>query len=126
MKEIAGASKRAQRIADVRVQAPAADEDETACGKENEREPWGETIDCGHWTETLGSTMLTVLTYLVMFTLSTSMWFHMKTSPRRPSHHGDLRQAPVDAAIELLRNRGPDALTLRCPARAAVPPQAAA
>lgn len=49
----------------------------------------------------------------------------MKTRPRRPYHHGDLRQALVDAAIELLRKSGPDALTLRGAARAAGVSQAA-
>jgi AcrR family transcriptional regulator len=45
--------------------------------------------------------------------------------PRRPYHHGDLRQALVDAAIELLREEGPEALTLRGAARAAGVSQAA-
>lgn len=45
--------------------------------------------------------------------------------PRRPYHHGDLRQALVDAAIELLREGGPEALTLRGVARAAGVSQAA-
>nr|MDP9179551.1 TetR/AcrR family transcriptional regulator [Gemmatimonadota bacterium] len=45
--------------------------------------------------------------------------------PRRPYHHGDLRQALVDAAIELLRKSGPEALTLRGAARAAGVSQAA-
>src|SRR5688500_8832932 len=49
----------------------------------------------------------------------------MKTRPRRPYHHGDLRQALVDAAIELHRKSGPDALTLRGAARAAGVSQAA-
>lgn len=49
----------------------------------------------------------------------------MKTHPRRPYHHGDLRQALVDAAIELLRKSGLDALTLRGAARAAGVSQAA-
>ena len=47
----------------------------------------------------------------------------MKT--RRPYHHGDLRQALVDAAIDLLRESGPEALTLRGAARAAGVSQAA-
>jgi AcrR family transcriptional regulator len=46
-------------------------------------------------------------------------------TPRRPYHHGDLRQALVDAAIELLRDGGPEALTLRGAARAAGVSQAA-
>jgi AcrR family transcriptional regulator len=46
-------------------------------------------------------------------------------TPRRPYHHGDLRQALVDAAIELLRQGGPEALTLRGVARAAGVSQAA-
>ena len=45
--------------------------------------------------------------------------------PRRPYHHGDLRQALVDAAIDLLRESGPEALTLRGAARAAGVSQAA-
>jgi AcrR family transcriptional regulator len=45
--------------------------------------------------------------------------------PRRPYHHGDLRQALVDAAIDLLREEGPEALTLRGAARAAGVSQAA-
>lgn len=49
----------------------------------------------------------------------------MKTRSRRPYHHGDLRQALVDAAIELLRKSGPEALTLRGAARAAGVSQAA-
>jgi AcrR family transcriptional regulator len=44
---------------------------------------------------------------------------------RRPYHHGDLRQALVDAAIDLLRESGPEALTLRGAARAAGVSQAA-
>lgn len=42
-----------------------------------------------------------------------------------PYHHGDLRQALVDAAIGLLRESGPEALTLRGVARAAGVSQAA-
>lgn len=40
---------------------------------------------------------------------------------RRPRtyHHGDLRQALLSAAVELLRTGGPEALTLRAVARAA-------
>lgn len=45
--------------------------------------------------------------------------------PRRPYHHGDLRQALVDVAIDLLRESGPEALTLRGAARAAGVSQAA-
>jgi len=43
------------------------------------------------------------------------------TSPadRRPYHHGDLRRALLDAALALLRESGPEALTLRGVARAA-------
>jgi AcrR family transcriptional regulator len=37
----------------------------------------------------------------------------------RPYHHGDLRRALLDAALTILRERGPDALTLRGVARAA-------
>ena len=37
----------------------------------------------------------------------------------RPYHHGDLRRALLDAALAILRERGPDALTLRGVARAA-------
>lgn len=40
-------------------------------------------------------------------------------SARRPYHHGDLRQALIDAAVDLLRERGAEALTLRAVARAA-------
>jgi AcrR family transcriptional regulator len=43
----------------------------------------------------------------------------------RPYHHGDLRQALVDAAIKLLRKKGLDALTLRGVAREAGVSQAA-
>jgi AcrR family transcriptional regulator len=38
---------------------------------------------------------------------------------RAAYHHGDLRRALVDAAIPLLRDGGPEALTLRAVARAA-------
>jgi AcrR family transcriptional regulator len=44
---------------------------------------------------------------------------------RHPYHHGDLRQALVDAAIELLREGGVSALTLRAAARRAGVSQAA-
>jgi AcrR family transcriptional regulator len=37
----------------------------------------------------------------------------------RPYHHGDLRRALLDASLTILRERGPDALTLRGVARAA-------
>src|SRR5215208_5503789 len=37
----------------------------------------------------------------------------------RPYHHGDLRRALLDASLELLRDGGPEALTLRGAARAA-------
>ena len=37
----------------------------------------------------------------------------------RPYHHGDLRQALVEAAVDLLRQGGVEALTLRAVARAA-------
>ncbi len=40
-------------------------------------------------------------------------------SARRPYHHGDLRQALIDAAVDLLREKGAEALTLRAVARAA-------
>jgi AcrR family transcriptional regulator len=46
-------------------------------------------------------------------------------SAARPYHHGDLRQALVDAAIQILRKEGPDGLTLRAVARAAGVSQAA-
>ena len=46
-------------------------------------------------------------------------------TPRRPYHHGDLRQALVEAALDLLRESGPEALTLRGAARAAGVSQAA-
>ena len=74
--------------------------------------------------------MLTSLTYLLMLTLST----HIPRMPRstpgsasapRPYHHGDLRDALVRSAVELLRAEGPDALTLRGVARAAGVSQAA-
>lgn len=39
-------------------------------------------------------------------------------SAPRPYHHGDLRQALLDAAVDLLREKGAEALTLRGVARA--------
>jgi AcrR family transcriptional regulator len=43
-----------------------------------------------------------------------------RAAPRRRTyHHGDLRQALLDAAVELLREKGIEALTLRAVARAA-------
>src|SRR5688500_15183052 len=42
-----------------------------------------------------------------------------KQGRKRGYHHGDLRQALLDAALPLLRKGGPDALTLRAVARAA-------
>ena len=33
----------------------------------------------------------------------------------RPYHHGDLRRALLDAALPLIREGGPEALTLRAP-----------
>jgi AcrR family transcriptional regulator len=70
--------------------------------------------------------MFTPSTYLRMLTLSTHI-SGVKRSDRssrrapdaRPYHHGDLRQALVRAAIDLLRTQGPEALTLRGVARAA-------
>jgi len=47
------------------------------------------------------------------------------TRPPRPYHHGDLRQALVDGAIRILREEGPEGLTLRAVARAAGVTQAA-
>src|SRR5919107_731159 len=44
---------------------------------------------------------------------------------RKTYHHGDLRQALLDAALELLRAEGAAALTLRAVARAAGVSQAA-
>jgi AcrR family transcriptional regulator len=41
------------------------------------------------------------------------------SSAPRPYHHGDLRQALLDAAVALLREGGAEALTLRAVARAA-------
>ena len=37
----------------------------------------------------------------------------------RPYHHGDLRRALLEAALAILRERGPEGLTLRAVARAA-------
>ena len=42
-----------------------------------------------------------------------------RRTPRRTYHHGDLRQALLDAACEILRTKGVEALTLRAVARAA-------
>src|SRR5687768_2538693 len=42
-----------------------------------------------------------------------------KRARKRAYHHGDLRQALLDAALPLLRTGGPQALTLRAVARAA-------
>ena len=44
---------------------------------------------------------------------------------RKTYHHGDLRQALIDAALDLLREQGAEALTLRAVARAAGVSQAA-
>ena len=49
----------------------------------------------------------------------------MPSRDRQPYHHGDLRQALVDAAIGLLREGGVSALTLRAAARKAGVSQAA-
>jgi AcrR family transcriptional regulator len=49
----------------------------------------------------------------------------MPSRSRQPYHHGDLRQALVDAAIDLLRAGGVGALTLRAAARKAGVSQAA-
>lgn len=43
----------------------------------------------------------------------------MTSQADRPYHHGDLRQALIDAATELLREGGPEALSLRAAARKA-------
>jgi AcrR family transcriptional regulator len=72
--------------------------------------------------------MLTSLTYLPMLTLSTHIPSMPKSPARstsKPYHHGDLRDALVRSATELLRSEGPDALTLRGVARAAGVSQAA-
>jgi len=43
-----------------------------------------------------------------------------RAAPRRRTyHHGDLRRALLDAAVELMREQGAEALTLRAVARAA-------
>jgi AcrR family transcriptional regulator len=49
----------------------------------------------------------------------------MTVRSSQPYHHGDLRQALVDAAIQLLREGGVSALTLRAAARRAGVSQAA-
>jgi AcrR family transcriptional regulator len=49
----------------------------------------------------------------------------MPRRTRTTYHHGDLRRALIDAAIPLLRDGGPKALTLRAVARAAGVSQAA-
>src|SRR5215207_8044733 len=63
-----------------------------------------------------------------MLTLST----HIRSMPARARsrtaktyHHGDLRDALVRAALDILVNEGPEALTLRGVARAAGVSQAA-
>jgi AcrR family transcriptional regulator len=43
----------------------------------------------------------------------------INASAARPYHHGDLRRALLEAALTILRERGPEALTLRAVARAA-------
>src|SRR6266540_5232917 len=57
-----------------------------------------------------------------MLTMSTSTRRRTASGRPRPArrkayHHGDLRRALVDAAIELVRDRGPDGFTLREAAR---------
>lgn len=56
-----------------------------------------------------------------MLTMSTSAprAARVRRNPRRPRpyHHGDLRRALVDAALELVRDRGSDGFTLREAAR---------
>lgn len=43
------------------------------------------------------------------------------TKQKRPHHHGNLREALILAGLEIVRNEGPDALTLRkCALRAGV------
>lgn len=43
------------------------------------------------------------------------------TAPSRPYHHGDLRNAVIEAALSLLKERGVEGVTLRqCAARAGV------
>jgi AcrR family transcriptional regulator len=59
------------------------------------------------------------------FVNAVNIYFGMLPRTRQPYHHGDLRQALVDAAIELLREGGVDALTLRAAARRAGVSQAA-
>jgi AcrR family transcriptional regulator len=52
------------------------------------------------------------------FTLSTCFPVTAATlSPHRPYHHGDLRNALVEAGVELAREGGPDAIVLREAAR---------
>ena len=46
-------------------------------------------------------------------------------APARAYHHGDLKRALLDAALDLLRAEGPEAMTLRAVARAAGVSQAA-
>ncbi len=48
-----------------------------------------------------------------------------RPTPSKPYHHGDLRAALIESAVRLLREQGPDALTLRGVARAAGVSQAA-
>lgn len=44
-----------------------------------------------------------------------------KQSPPKPHHHGNLRKALIDAALEIIKSGGPEALTLRkCAASAGV------
>ncbi len=71
--------------------------------------------------------MLTPLTCLRMYTVSTYLLFMSPRppslpallDPEKPYHHGNLRRALVDAATMMLRADGVDALTLRAVARAA-------
>jgi AcrR family transcriptional regulator len=50
----------------------------------------------------------------------TSMAFHVDTvNMSRPYHHGNLRATLVDAAVELARTGGPDAVALRAASRQA-------
>jgi AcrR family transcriptional regulator len=51
-----------------------------------------------------------------MLTMSTSARRAPRRRPR-PYHHGDLRRALVEAALELVRTRGPEGFTLREAAR---------
>ncbi len=74
-------------------------------------------------------TVSTALNYIALLTQSTYI-LEMPPSSRssrlssgaastpRPYHHGDLRQALLDAAVNLVRERGAEALTLRAVARA--------